>query len=136
MTEKYTCPRRIAEGRHYGDSPLRGDGPDQDEWRDDKTCSYDGSLHPDVFMEYVKKEGMVGTTDKAYKFYMPDYEGEVAGVAKFYTHHLSEEQGWEFWKLWKSKKVHWGQFPPYVPIFLPGPSTKGPSAQVAEKKDD
>jgi hypothetical protein len=42
---------------------------------------------------------------------------------KFYTPHLSAEQGWEFFKLMHDGKVKWG-YPggPYRPLFLPGPS--------------
>lgn len=125
MSEKFTCPRRIAEGHASADSPLVYDGPNQDEWRRDKTCSYDGSLHPDVFMEYVKAGKEVGTTDKGYKFYLDEYEGTVAGAKKFYTHHLSEDQGYEFFYLWQAGEINWAQFPPYVQLYLPGPSTKG-----------
>jgi hypothetical protein len=126
MSEKFTCPRRQAEGHARDDSPLTLDGSGKDEWRKDKTCSYDGSLHPDIFMEYVKSGKVVGTTDKSYKFYMDEYEGSVAGARKFYTHHLSEAQGWEFWNLVKEKKVNFGDFPPYVPMYLPGPSNHKP----------
>jgi hypothetical protein len=44
---------------------------------------------------------------------------------KFYTHHLSEEQGWEFHRLWQDKQVNWG-YPgaPYTPLYVPGPSTQ------------
>lgn len=47
--------------------------------------------------------------------------------AKFYTHHLSPEQGWEFWRLHKAGEVTWG-YPgyPYVPLYLPGPSDDPP----------
>lgn len=121
---KFTCPRRIAEGHHLEDSPLTYDGPNLDEWRSDRTCSYDGSLHPDVFMEYVRAGKKVGSTDKGYKFYLDDYEGSVRGAKKFYTHHLSEEQGHEFYRLWLAGEVNFGAYPPYVPIYLPGPSTQ------------
>ncbi len=41
--------------------------------------------------------------------------------AKFYTVHLSPEQGREFYALWQDGKVHWG-YPggPYRPLYLPG----------------
>lgn len=38
--------------------------------------------------------------------------------AKFYTAHLSIEQGNEFIQLWMTKNVHWG-YPPYVPLYIP-----------------
>lgn len=123
MGEKFTCPRRIAEGHAGSDSPSKLDGPNKDEWVNQQ-CSYDGSVHPDVFMEYVKAGKLVGTTDKSYKFYLDELDIPVRGAKKFYTHHLSEEQGWEFDQLWKDKKINWGEFPPYVPLYIPGPSTK------------
>lgn len=123
MSEIFICPRSIAEGRNY-----------EAEWRKDKTCSYDGSLHPDVFMDYVRAGKKVGTTDKSYKFYLEEYEGRTDGAKKFYTHHLSEEQGYEFWELCQQGKVNFGDFPPYVPMYLPGPSNqkKVPSTEVEE----
>lgn len=52
--------------------------------------------------------------------------GEGEHIGKFYTQHLSEEQGFEFHMLWIDKKINWG-YPgaPYVRLFIPGPSTKG-----------
>src|SRR5690242_11025471 len=120
MSEKFTCPRRQAEGHASTGSPLVMDGPNLDEWRNDKTCSYDGSLRPDAFMDYVRSGKLVGSTDKSYKFYLDEYEGEVRGAKKFYTHHLSDEQSNEFMELWLAGKINWGSFPPYVPIYLPG----------------
>jgi hypothetical protein len=45
--------------------------------------------------------------------------GDIIG--KFYTPHLSPEQGDEFIELWKAKKINWG-YPggPYVRLFIPG----------------
>jgi hypothetical protein len=41
--------------------------------------------------------------------------------AKFYTPHLSPEQGREFFDLWQAGQVHWG-YPghPYRRLYLPG----------------
>lgn len=123
MSEKFTCPRRVAERGHTSANGLFTlDGPNKDEWRKDRTCSYDGSLHPDVFMAYVRSGKRVGVTDKSYKFYMDEYAEEVRGAKKFYTHHLSEEQGWEFDALLRSGAVRF-DFPP-PPLFIPGPSTQ------------
>jgi hypothetical protein len=41
---------------------------------------------------------------------------------KFYTAHLSEEQGWEFDQLWREGKVNFDYRPPR--LFIPGPSTQ------------
>lgn len=112
MSDTFTCPRSIAEGRPY-----------EAKWDDrhgHRACTYDGSMHPDDFMEYVKAGKLVGSTDKSYKFYANDNEH---GFGKFYTHHLSEEQGFEFWRLWQIGQINFGEYPPYVRIYLPGPST-------------
>lgn len=120
MSKKFTCPRRQAEGHASADSPLRMDGPMQDEWRKDGTCSYDGSVSGERFLEYVKAHKEVGSTDKGYKFYLPDIDAEVHGAGKFYTHHLSPEQSNEFYDLWVAGRINFGQFPPYVRLYLPG----------------
>lgn len=120
MGAKFTCPRRAAEGHARADGPFVHDGPNLDEWRPDHTCSYDGSLRPDLFMEYVRAGKSVGVTDKSYKFYLDEYEGSVRGAKKFYTHHLSEAQGDEFIALWQAGAVVWG-YPghPYVRLYIP-----------------
>lgn len=131
MTDKFTCPRREAEGRHR-EGTFQGDGPNKDYWQKDKTCSYDGSLHPDVFMDYVRQGKLVGVTTKSYKFYMEEYEGTVQGAKKFYTHHLSEEQGWEFKELGERGAIRFDFKPPG--LFIPGPSTKGP--KITQQKEE
>lgn len=75
-------------------------------------------MHPDDFMEYVRAGKLVGSTDKSYKFYAND-----DGFGKFYTPHLSEAQGHEFADLWGRGAINFGDYPPYVRIYLPGPST-------------
>lgn len=49
--------------------------------------------------------------------------------AKFYTAHLSPEQGREFYELWQAGKVNWG-YPghPYRPLYLPGFEKTGDAA--------
>lgn len=44
-----------------------------------------------------------------------------AHLGKFYTPHLSEEQGDEFDRLWRAHQINYG-YPgaPYVPLFIPG----------------
>lgn len=106
----FICPRSIAEGRPFN--------AEWDHLSGYRACSYDGSMHPDDFMEYVKAGKLVGSTDKSFKFYASD-----DGFRKFYTHHLTDEQGQEFWELWQAGQVNFGEFPPYVRIYLPGPST-------------
>jgi len=74
------CPRRDEIGQ-------RKDG--EDAWRDDQTCSYCGSLNPDLFMAHLEAGDVsLGTTDKSYKVYV---EG-LGRFAKFYFQHLDEGQ--------------------------------------------
>lgn len=40
---------------------------------------------------------------------------------KFYTSHLSPDQGHEFWRLHQAGQVNWS-YPLYRPLYLPGPS--------------
>jgi hypothetical protein len=67
MTE-YTCPRR-------GDSLFaRSSCPDT--WRDDDTCSWCGSVNPDILMRRLAAGDVeVGPTDKSYKIYLRNVGG-------------------------------------------------------------
>lgn len=166
-TEKFTCPRRRAEGYASDNSPFARSGTNLDEWQDRKGdgqlhCSWDGSIHPDQFMDMVRAGKEIGPTDKSYKFYvheplsdeqkaasrqhridryvaggMPEdaateyvdknpFHGEGEMLGKFYTHHLSEDQGYEFADLRADEKINWG-YPgyAYVPLYIPGPSDHG-----------
>jgi hypothetical protein len=58
--------------------------PEFDTWRDDKTCSYCGSLSEAAFFEALDAKEKLGPTDKNYKVY-------VSGNRKFYFQHLSSE---------------------------------------------
>lgn len=120
MSDTFVCPRSLAEGR-----------PFEAAWEDrggKRACTYDGSMHPDDFMAYVRAGKHVGSTDKSYKFYASD-----DGFGKFYTHHLSDAQGSEFWELWQAGQINFGEYPPYVPIYLPGPSTRLAASQQAQE---
>lgn len=50
------------------------------------SCSYCGSLHPDVLMDKLRAGWTLEGTDKSYKWYLADLDGRT--VAKFYTVHL------------------------------------------------
>lgn len=122
---KHTCPRRIEQGLHQTDSVFKDSGPNLDGYGkrngpvgQKRGCTYCGSMHPDDFMQAIRDGLEIGPTDKGYKFYVDGHAG------KFYTQHLSEEQGWEFDRLWKAGSINWG-YPgrPYVALFIPGPST-------------
>lgn len=126
MAEKHTCPRRVENGMDREDGPFRGSGPNLDTYKSghglvgqERGCSYCGSMNPEDFLEAVKNGGLIGPTDKSYKLYL---EAPVRG--KFYTQHFSVEQGHEFWRLLQANELSWG-YPggPYVPLYLPGPST-------------
>lgn len=182
MTDKFTCPRRIADGMHTADIPFKMAGPGQDSWTtraglvgQPTGCSYCGSLPGDQFMDAVRAGREIGPTDKSYKLYLKvphpapgslrlvsSGTGPASGrpwsdltraekdliksehslfpknrkegfytfatwgeltEAKFYTHHLTEEQGWEFYRLWKQQRIAWG-YPghAYTRLYLPGPS--------------
>jgi hypothetical protein len=62
-----------------------------------------------------------------------DLHLQSSSEGKFYTVHLSPEQGWEFYSLWQDKKVVWG-YPgyPYRRLYLPGPSDAPPSTTTQE----
>jgi len=73
-----TCPRRIEQGRHYEDSPFRGSGSGLDRWREDGTCSYCGSLDPDILMARLEAGDVeLGPTDKSYKVYVDNRGGPM-----------------------------------------------------------
>ena len=106
---KHTCPRRVT-----------GLGPWQrneclDGWRYQgpsgvlisdrmKHCNFCGSLHPDTFMEMIKKGSELGPTDKSYKVYLKLARGQT----KFYFQHLSVEQCVEFVDLLNAGKLNIG----------------------------
>jgi hypothetical protein len=72
------CPRRDEIGQ-------RPDG--EDVWRDNQTCSYCGSLNPDLLMAHLETGDIrLGATDKSYKVYvhgLPDRD-----FAKLYFQHF------------------------------------------------
>lgn len=68
MAEKFTCPRRSEGGC---------DVKDTDSWRSDDSCTYCGSLNPDIFMSRIEAEtASLGATDKSYKAYISNDGGE------------------------------------------------------------
>lgn len=114
MSDTFTCPRRIADGR--------GGVEDEDTWRDTGgiigqkgACSYCGSMHPEDFMDAARDGKEIGPTDKSYKVYVGDHEG------KFYTHHLHPNHSNEFYDLVMDGMVNIG-YPGhfYAKLYLPG----------------
>lgn len=69
------CPRRDEVGQR-----ANPENPDPDTWRTDDTCSYCGSLNPDLFMAQVEHETVrLGATDKSYKVYVHGLPNPEAG---------------------------------------------------------
>lgn len=107
--EKFSCPRRLL--------------PDTvDTWRNGSSCSFCGSLHPDVFMERALAGTItLGPTDKAYKVYVEATEGtDKLDTVKFYFTHLSEAQQDEFIAALNAKTLNVG-YPGYfyaLPFFI------------------
>lgn len=121
MSKKHTCPRRIENGMHTSNSPLRGAGENLDTYSKGhglisqaRGCSYCGSMHPDDFMEAMRSGKELGVTDKNYKAYVDGMNG------KFYYQHLSAEQRHEFIALINERKINFG-YPGYftvLPYFI------------------
>ena len=86
----HSCPRKweapgyVPSGGSGGDSWIKRDGK--------PTCSYCGSLDPDVFMTMCRTQKQtLGPTDKNYKVYVLPH--------KFYFQHLDKQQMTEFVSL-------------------------------------
>jgi hypothetical protein len=140
IDESQTCPRRMEEmGPWEREKGL-------DFWQlgtsfvkskndpDFYSCSFCGSIHPDIFMAKVREGWFVGPTDKNYKAYLgkpldePVEMGDPqinqslrdAGqgdqimmltdtdIGKFYYQHLSDEQRQEFVALVNDKTMKIG----------------------------
>ena len=97
------------------------------------TTHYDPQRHPtdvrvedltDAQRQAVIEQWCRGNPDKfsekPYEAYGFTTWGETV-EGKFYTAHLSPEQGHEFWELHLAGDVNWS-YPLYRPIYLPGPS--------------
>jgi hypothetical protein len=101
VSETNYCPRAIENGggpNSVFKPPMNGEMT----WREDQTCSYCGSLHPDVFMQRLEAGDVVlGPTDTSYKVYVQDHRGTPIGgpAGKFYFQHLGEAQRARFIEL-------------------------------------
>lgn len=136
----FVCPR--SEG-----SSLRNVFPEGDVWEIDGSCSWCGSLHPDILMARLRAGDVsINPTDKSYKIYVLNKGGEQFKQAyrecpadsgcvdhkhcthwversvdqtKFYFQHLSQEQREEFIQLYNDGKIQMG-YPGYfytLPFF-------------------
>ncbi|MEN6620098.1 MAG: hypothetical protein ABFD50_00905 [Smithella sp.] len=87
----FTCPRRNELGA-YGHSEQ-----EKDTWDKDSTCSYCGSLNPDVLMSHLEAGDVkLGPTDKNYKVYVEGIPDPDAGKPTIYSSANFEktEEGW------------------------------------------
>lgn len=124
----FTCGRRVAMGLDDTDSPFVMAGQNIDTWGDDGTCSFCGSLKPEVVLNHIDAGDVeIGATDKNYKIYV----GGAGLSGKFYFHHfynyndgkpgqLIIEFANRFMKAWKEKRLKFqGGYEFYVkPMFL------------------
>ena len=126
------CPRRKENGALPG-GPFWREGQKEDSYRNDDTCSYCGSLSPDVFMTRLEAGDVeLEPTDKNYKVYVNNLGGtpfkqtyrdcpaddsckgpdtcthwvtRETTHTKFYFQHLSPEQQKRFIELHNDKKL-------------------------------
>lgn len=101
--ETFVCPRRRETFRPTT-RPWH-----LDYWRDDRTCSYCGSMHPDDFMDGARAGWEIGPTDKNYKAYMAlRTDSDHGYTSKVYFQHLSREDREEFADLLNLGKLNVG----------------------------
>ncbi len=91
----FACPRRTEEFGPWDHSAAI------DTWREDRTCSFCGSLAPETFMRLAGEGTDLTPTDKNYKVY-------VGQRQKFYFQHLAEDQHRAFVDLLNAKKLNIG----------------------------
>lgn len=122
------CPRRAESGKNF---------PGPDFWQGDDSCSYCGSLSPDILMARIEKGDVeLGPTDKSYKVYVKNVGGEKFKMwhtrtcpdvmtcdrktcahwtkderdqTKFYFQHLSGDQQARLVALYNEKKLKFGE---------------------------
>lgn len=79
--------------------------PETDEWSEDGTCSYCGSMNPDKFMELLEANSVTLTpTDKPTKVYVNMGDGP-GKVHKMYFVHMSEEQQRRFVYMYNARML-------------------------------
>jgi len=91
--EPTTCPRRMNEFGPWEHKERL------DHWRPDETCSFCGSLNPDVVMTRIEQGQAITPTDKNYK-------GYIGGSTKFYFQHFNEAQQKRFIELYNNGTMH------------------------------
>lgn len=103
MSDMFYCPRGLGPG-----GPFAPHFAGEAHWREDRTCSYCGSIDPELLFEQIEKGAKIGPTDKSYKIYVDLVDHHVRGAGKFYFQHLSEEQQNRFIELVNSKSMNIG----------------------------
>jgi hypothetical protein len=103
MTDKLYCPR-AAENGGGPNSPFKAPMNGEMTWREDRTCSYCGSIDPEDFLKAMAEGQLITPTDKSYKAYA-DIPGR--SFTKFYFQHLDEAQRERFIELVNARRVNW-----------------------------
>lgn len=142
MSETFYCPRGAGP-----DSPFNAPFNGEATWRDDGTCSYCGSLSPDLFMERLGRgDVLLSPTDKNYKVYVHNDGGEPfkqtyrdcppgepphmpeacshwvtreTEGTKFYFQHLSERQRRRFVELYNLNRLRFRSYADGEPVVVP-----------------
>jgi hypothetical protein len=82
---KHWCSDKSKSGEPFADWDIIGK---------DKVCNCCGSLHPDDMINLIKEKGfgIIGTTDKSYKWYInrPEIINAGFGAIKFYLYHFEQ----------------------------------------------
>ena len=100
------CPRR----EEHGNTAVFN-FPKDDEWGDDGTCSFCGSLSPDQFFAAVEAGAEVQPTTKSYKVYLGgDHAPKIHGMPKLYFQHLNEDEKKRFIDLYNGDMNLAGRF--------------------------
>lgn len=105
--QEITCPRRMNESGPW--EHKQG----LDLWRPNDTCSFCGSLKPEVVIARAEQGAIITPTDKNYK-------GYLSGSLKFYFQHFNEEQKRKFVELYNERKMKL-EFPGHfyvLPFFM------------------
>jgi hypothetical protein len=99
-----TCPSRLWESGPWVSAR------NMDYWREDYTCSFCGSYHPDEAMRFLRRGGTIVPTDNQNKAYLESNAAvQLPGEArrrKIYFHHFQNKHKIEFVNLLYQKKLN------------------------------
>lgn len=125
MSTILMCPRRNEVANPYSAS---------DHWREDDTCSFCGSLNPELILEWMRTgQCSLGPTDKSYKVYIKKTDGtkHSRGADKFYFMHFNEDQMQEFIRIYNLRPRPFEIDYPGKFYVLPYFVTYGPHEEVS-----